>query len=48
MSAQGRPMSPNAITPEQRKSNARLGWLLGSIAVFLFIAFVVKSAMYGI
>ena len=31
-------MSPNAITPEQRKSNARLAWLLGSIAVLLFVA----------
>jgi hypothetical protein len=40
-------MSP-ALTPEQRRSNARLAWLLGSIAVFLFVAFIVKSAIYGI
>ena len=41
-------MSPKAITPEQRKSNARLGWLLGSIAVLLFVGFIVKSAVFGI
>jgi hypothetical protein len=41
-------LSQNAVTPEQRKSNARLGWLLGSVAVLLFVAFIVKSAIYGI
>ena len=37
-----------AMTPEQKKSNQRMGVLLGVIAVALFIAFIVKSAIYGI
>jgi hypothetical protein len=41
-------MSPTALTPEQRKSNARLAWVLASIAALLFVGFIVKSAIYGI
>ena len=37
-------MSPQ----EQRRSNVRLAWALASIAVALLVAFVVKSALYGI
>jgi hypothetical protein len=33
------------MTPEQRKANARLGWILGGIAVFIFVAFIVKSVV---
>jgi hypothetical protein len=36
------------ISPEQQRSNARLAWLLGSIAVLLFVGFIVKSAIFGI
>jgi len=36
------------MTPEQKKSNTRLGLILASIAVALFIGFMVKSALFGI
>lgn len=36
------------LTPEQRKGNLRLAWVLASIAVLLFIGFIAKSAVYGI
>ena len=36
------------MTPEQRKNNIRLGLILASIAVALFVGFIVKSAIYGI
>ena len=32
---------------EQRKNNVRLGLILASIAVVLFIGFVAKSALFG-
>lgn len=35
-------------TPEQKKSNVRLGLILASIAVVVFIGFVAKSALLGI
>lgn len=35
-------------TPEQKKSNVRLGLILGSIAVVVFVGFIVKSALLGI
>lgn len=38
---------PRQITPEQRKSNLRLGLILGAIAVAIFIGFIVKSAVFG-
>ncbi|WP_353236294.1 cytochrome oxidase small assembly protein [Diaphorobacter ruginosibacter] len=31
-------------TPEQKKANARLGWILLSIAVAFFVGFMVKMA----
>ncbi len=37
-----------ALTPEQKKSNLRLGLILASVAVALFIGFMVKSAFIGV
>ena len=36
------------VTPEQKKSNQRLGLILGAIAVAIFIGFIVKSAVFGL
>jgi hypothetical protein len=36
------------MTPEQRKNNVRLALILASIAVALFVGFIVKSAIFGI
>jgi hypothetical protein len=36
------------MTPEQKKSNLRVALILASVAVALFIGFIVKSAIYGI
>lgn len=36
------------MTPEQKKNNTRLGLILASVAVALFIGFVAKSALFGI
>ena len=38
----------NTLTPEQRKGNMRLGWFLASLAVLLFVGFILKSALFGI
>ena len=38
----------HAVTPEQKKSNLRLGLILASIAVAIFVGFIVKSALLGI
>ena len=35
------------MTPEQKRSNLRLGLILASVAVVLFIGFIVKSALLG-
>jgi hypothetical protein len=34
-------------TPEQKKSNLRLGLILASIAVAIFVGFIAKSALIG-
>jgi len=34
-------------TPEQRKANRRLAWILASIAVVFFLGFLAKMAMLG-
>jgi len=34
-------------TPEQKKSNLRLGLILASIAVVIFIGFIAKSVFIG-
>ena len=36
------------MTPAQRKNNMRLGLILASVAVALFVGFMVKSALFGI
>ncbi len=36
------------MTPEQKKSNLRLGLILASIAVVFFIGFMAKSALFGV
>jgi hypothetical protein len=36
------------MTPEQKKSNARLALILASVALALFVGFVAKSAVFGI
>jgi hypothetical protein len=36
------------MTPEQKKSNQRLGLILGGVAVMLFVAFIVKGALGGL
>ena len=35
------------MTPEQKKSNQRLGLALGAIAVLIFVGFIAKSALVG-
>jgi hypothetical protein len=36
------------MTPEQqKKSNLRLGLILASIAVAIFVGFIAKSALFG-
>ncbi len=36
------------MTPQQRKSNLRLAVILASVAVALFVGFMVKSALFGL
>lgn len=35
------------LTPEQKKSNVRLGLILGSIALAFFVGFIVKLALFN-
>ena len=35
------------MTPEQKKSNQRLGLILAAIAVAIFVGFIAKSALIG-
>ena len=35
------------MTPDQKKSNQRLGWILGGIAIAIFVGFIAKSALIG-
>jgi hypothetical protein len=37
----------SAMTPEQRKKNLRFGLTLASIAVVIFLGFMIKSAVLG-
>jgi hypothetical protein len=37
-----------ALTPEQKKSNLRLGLILATVALALFVGFMVKSAFLGV
>jgi hypothetical protein len=36
------------MNPQQKKQNLRLALVLATVAVALFVGFVVKSAMFGI
>lgn len=40
--------TPAPMTPEQKKSNRRLGLILASVAILLFVAFIIKGAMGGL
>ena len=35
------------MTPEQKKSNLRLGLILASVAIAFFVGFVAKLALFG-
>jgi len=35
------------MTPEQKKSNVRLGLILASVAVVFFVGFMVKMVLLG-
>ena len=35
------------MTPEQDKSNRRLGWILGSVALVFFLGFIVRMVFLG-
>lgn len=35
------------MTPEQRKSNRRLGLILGSVALIFFLGFMVRMVLLG-
>ena len=35
------------MTPEQKKNNRRMGLTLASIAVVIFLGFMIKSAVLG-
>jgi hypothetical protein len=36
------------MTPEQKKSNQRLGLILAAVAVSVFVAFMLKGALGGL
>ena len=36
------------MTREQKKNNVRLGLILASVALALFLGFMAKSALFGI
>jgi len=36
------------MTPEQKKNNRRLGWILASVAIVFFVGFMAKAALFGI
>lgn len=33
--------------PIDRRKNAQLGWILAGIALFMFVSFIVKTALRG-
>jgi hypothetical protein len=35
------------MTPEQKKSNRRLGLILASVALLFFVGFMVRMAVFG-
>ena len=36
------------MTPEQKRANIRLGLILASVAIVLFVGFMIKSSLFGI
>ena len=36
------------MSPEQHKSNRRMAWTLGAVAVLIFVGFMAKSALLGV
>jgi hypothetical protein len=36
-----------AMNPEQKRANRRLGLILATVAIALFIGFMVKIALFG-
>jgi hypothetical protein len=35
------------LSPEQRRANRRLGWILASVAMAFFLGFVIKLVWFG-
>jgi hypothetical protein len=35
------------MTPEQDKSNRRLGWILASVALVFFLGFITRMVFFG-
>jgi hypothetical protein len=38
---------PRVMTPEQKRSNRRMGLTLASIALLFFIGFIIRMAWFG-
>ncbi len=36
------------MTPEQKKNNARLGWILATIAIAIFLGFILKNVLLSV
>ena len=36
------------MTPEQKKSNRRLGLILASVAIIFFIGFMARAILFGL
>ena len=41
-------MADGGMTPERKRQNLRLAWILASIAIVLFVGFIAKAALFGI
>ena len=37
-----------AISPEQRRRNLRMGWMLAAVALTFLVGFVVKAFLIGL
>jgi hypothetical protein len=35
------------MTPEQKKANARTGWILASVALIFFVGFMARMILLG-
>jgi hypothetical protein len=36
------------MTPEQNKSNRRLGWILASVALIFLLGFLARAFLFGL